>query len=132
MTCLSRSNQESDFFADDTALYLAISSTTESKFLQTDLASLNNGKRCEICNLTPINVRSFKLQKGKNPNTKYILHYVELEIVPTAKYLGAIIVDDLSWSKHINITTKKANLTLGFLKSNIRVHNKDLKSVAYN
>ena len=35
------------------------------------------------------------------------------------------------WSKHIDITTKKANQTLGFLKRNIRVNNKDLKSVAY-
>ena len=32
---------------------------------------------------------------------------------------------------HIDNTTKKANQTLGFLKRNIRVHNKDLKSVAY-
>ena len=41
------------------------------------------------------------------------------------------IAGDLSWSKHIDITTKKANQTLGFLKRNIWVHNKDLKSVAY-
>ena len=43
-----------------------------------------------------------------------------------------LIADDLSLSKHIDIITKKANQTLGFLKRNIRVHNKDLKSsVAY-
>ena len=58
-------------------------------------------------------------------------HNVELESVPAAKYLGVTIVDDLSWSKHIDITTKMANQTLGFLKRNIQVHNKDLKSVAY-
>ena len=39
--------------------------------------------------------------------------------------------DDLSWPPHIDNTTKKANQTLGFLKRNQRVHNKDLKSVAY-
>ena len=70
-------------------------------------------------------------KKAKPLNTKYILHNVELESVPVAKYLGVTIADDLSWSKHITITTKKANQTLGFLKRNIRVHNKDLKSVAY-
>ena len=56
-------------FADDTALYLAISSTTESEVLQTDLASLEQWKRCGICNLIPLNVRSFKSQKWQNPST---------------------------------------------------------------
>ena len=49
-------------------------------------------------------------KKAKPLNTKYILHNVELESVPAAKYLGVTIADDLSWSKHIDITTKKANL----------------------
>ena len=54
-------------FADDTALYLSISSTTESEvYKQTEHAS-NNGKRCGICNLTLLNARSSKSQKGQNP-----------------------------------------------------------------
>ena len=40
--------------------------------------------------------------------------------------------DDLSWSPHIDYISKKANQTLGFLKRNIKVHNKDLKSKAYS
>ena len=32
---------------------------------------------------------------------------------------------------HIDSVSKKANQTLGFLKRNIKVHNKDLKSTAY-
>ena len=70
-------------------------------------------------------------QKVKTLNTKYILHNVELENASAAKYLGVTIADDLSWSPHIDNTTKKANQTLGFLKRNIRVHNKDLNSVAH-
>ena len=66
-------------------------------------------------------------KKAKPLKTKYILH-VELESVSAAKYLGVTIADDLSWSKHIDITTKKANQTLAFLKSN---NNEDLKSAAY-
>ena len=81
-----------------------------------------NPSKCQVLHIT---------KKAKPLNTKYILHNVELESVPAAKYLGVTIADDLSWSKHIDITTKKkANQTLGFLKRNIRVHNKDLKSVA--
>ena len=81
-----------------------------------------NPSKCQVLQIT---------KKAKPLNTKYILHNVELESVPAAKYIGVTIADDLSWSKHIDITTKKANQTFGFLKRNIRVHNKDLKSVAY-
>ena len=55
-------------------------------------------------------------KKAKSLNTKYILHNVELESVPTAKYLGVTIVDDLSWSKHIDITTKRQTKLLVSLK----------------
>ena len=54
---------------------------------------------------------------------------ISLSIYP--KYLGVTIEDDLSWTKHIDITTRKANQTFGFPKRNIRVHNKAIKSVAY-
>ena len=54
-----------------------------------------------------------------------------LDSVSYAKYLRVTISDDLSWSAHIDNITMSANQTLGFLKRNIRVHNKDLKSVAY-
>ena len=119
-------------FADDTALYLAISSTTESEVLQTDIASLEQWEKMWDMQFNPSKCQVLQITKKAKPlNTKYILHNVELESVPAAKYLGVTIADDLSWSKHIDITTKKANQTLGFLKRNIRVHNKDLKSVAY-
>ena len=49
----------------------------------------------------------------------------------SAKYLGITISDDLSWSTHIDNITESANQTLGFLKRNMRVHNKDLESVSY-
>ena len=113
-------------------MYLAISSTTEGQVLQTDLACLEqwekdvgyaiyNPSKCQVLHIT---------RKVKPLNTKYILHNVELGSASAAKYIGVNIADDLSWSPHIDNTTKKANQTLGFLIRNIRVHNKDLKSVA--
>ena len=119
-------------FADDTAMYLAISSTTEGQVLKTDMACLEkwekmwdmqfNPSKCQVLHIT---------RKVKPRNTKYILYNVELESASAAKYIGVAIADDLSWSPHIDNTTKKANQTLGFLKRNIRVHNKDPKSIAY-
>ena len=63
--------------------------------------------------------------------SKFILHNTELESVSAAKYLGVIILDDLNWGTHADIITIKANQTLGYLKSKIKVHNQDLKSAAY-
>ena len=81
-----------------------------------------NPSKCQVLQIT---------KRAKPLNTKYILHNVEMESVSTAKYLGVTIEDDLSLTKHIDITSRKANQTFGFLKRNILVHNKALKSVAY-
>ena len=85
-------------FADDTAMYLAISSSTEGQVLQTDLACLEqwekmwdmqfNPSKCQVLHIT---------RKVKPLNTKYILHNVELESASAAKYLGVTISNDLSW-----------------------------------
>ena len=58
-------------------------------------------------------------------------YMLEKDSVSYAKYLGVTISDDLSWSTHTDNITKSANQTIGFLKINIWVHYKDLKSVAY-
>ena len=119
------------FFADDTAMYLAISSTTEGQVLQTDLACLEQWEKMLDMQFNPFKCQVLHITRKVKPlNTKYILHNVELDSASAAKYLGVTIADDLSWSPHIDNTTKKANQTLGFLKR-IRVHNKDMKSVAY-
>ena len=81
-----------------------------------------NPSKCQVLHIT---------RKVKPLSTKYNLHNVELESASAAKYLGVTIADDLTWSPHIVNTTKKANQILGFLKRNIRVQNKDLKSDAY-
>ena len=54
-------------------------------------------------------------------NTLYFLHDTKLDSVSSAKYLGVTILDDLSWSTHIDNITKSANQTLCFLKRNIQV-----------
>ena len=86
-------------FADDTAMYLTISSLTEGQVLLTDLACLEqwekmwdmkfNPSKCQVLHIT---------RKVKPLNTKYILQNVELESASAAKYLGVTIADDLSWS----------------------------------
>ena len=91
-------------FADDTAIYLAISSEGESTTLQNDLHTLELWEKRWDMSFNPSKCQAIHITRNKCPiQTKYILHLV----------------------------SKKANQTLGFLKRNIKVHNKNLKSIAY-
>ena len=49
----------------------------------------------------------------------YTLNNNQLKQVTDAKYLGVIIDSKLSFNKHIDLTCKKANNTLSFLRSNL-------------
>ena len=119
-------------FADDTAIYLAISSEGESVTLQNDLQTLKIWEKRRDMRFNPSKCQVLHITRAKCPiQTRYILHGTVLESVPSAKYLGVTISDNLSWTPHIDSVSKKANQTLGFLKRNIKVHNKDLKSTAY-
>ena len=104
-------------FAEDTAIYLAICTKGESITSQNDLFTIEkwdlsfNPSKCQILHIT----------RAKYPvQTRYILHGTDLESVPSAKYLGVTISDNLSWTPHIDSVSKKANQTLGFLKRNIK------------
>ena len=82
-------------------------------------------------NFNPCKCQFLHATRLKNPTeTKYFLHDTELDSVSSAKYFGVKISDILSWSPHIDNISKSANQTLGFLKRNIWVHNKDVKSVS--
>ena len=81
-----------------------------------------NPSKCQVIHVT----------RRKNPlQTKCHLHGCVLESVPSEKYLGITISEGLKWTEYINAISKTANHTLGFLKRNIRVQNRDLKSTAF-
>ena len=69
-----------------------------------------------------------KKNKIKYP---YTLHHQVLERVDSATYLGVELSADLSWARHMNKTTAKANRQLAFLKRNIPIQNQKLKETAY-
>ena len=121
-------------FADDMAIYLAISSEGESITLQNDLHILEKWEQRWDMSFNPSKCQVLHITRAKCPiQTKYILHDTVLQTVPSAKYLGHTVTIslDLAWSTHIDLITKKATQTLGFLKRNIKVHNQDFKSTAY-
>ena len=119
-------------FADDTAIYLSLTSVNQSITLQNDLKSLEiwenkwdmefNPSKCQVIHVTK--------RKQVIPS-RYFLHGTLLESVSSAKYLGVDISHNLSWDDHVNRITKKANQTLGFLRRNIKVKSESLKANAY-
>ena len=119
-------------FADDTAIYMSLTTVNQSATLQNDLNTLEiwekkwdmefNPSKCQVIHVT---------KKKETIPTKYYLHGTLLESENSAKYLGVDISNNLSWEDHINRITKKANQTLGFLRRNIKVKSETLKINAY-
>ena len=113
-------------FADDTAMY------SEANIVQEDLHKLEKWEEAWDMSFNPSKCQVLNVTRLKTPiPSEYSLHNTELESVSAAKYLGVTISDNLNWGTHIDIITKNANQTLGFLKRNIKVHNQDLMSTAY-
>ena len=81
----------------------------------------NQGK-CQVMHIT----------KSRVPlQSQYTIHGQILESLDSARYLGVTISQDLSWNKHVNNITGKANRTLGFIKRNAITKNESVKELAY-
>jgi hypothetical protein len=110
-------------FADDTAIYLTLTSKNQSKVLQNDLCTLEKW--------------SYDWDMEFNPSKCQVIHVtrsktgIQLDSTSSARYLGVDITSDLTWDTHINRVTQKANCSLGFLRRNIKTHSEPLKATAY-
>lgn len=119
-------------FADDTALYLTFSKSASPAILQQDLQYLETWEKAWDMEFNPSKCQVIHITRSRRPaQNQYYLHGVLLEAVPSARYLGVDISENLSWNTHISRVSKKANQTLGFVKRNIKIHHEDLKATAY-
>ena len=119
-------------FAEDTAIYLAVSSLQDAQILQQDLDHLNkwelewdmecNSGKCVVLHVT----------RSRTPiPSQYLLHGQVLESVAGSKYLGVEISSNLSFINRIQSITTSASRSLGFLRRNIRTQNPALREMAY-
>ncbi len=119
-------------FADDTAIYLSLTCGSHSQHLQHDLHELEKWELLWDMSFNPSKCQCIHITKRRDViDTTYSLHNTQLESVPSAKYLGVTISNDLTWNTHIDNITKTANQTLGFLRRNIKIHSEPLKSTVY-
>ena len=97
-------------YADDTVVIGLISNNNETEYKSTieyvskwcsdNFLDLNAGKTKEIV---------FDLRQNKNSKDKIIINNTPVAIVPSYKYLGVTIQENLKWNEHIEIQEKKAN-----------------------
>ena len=119
-------------FADDTAIYITLLKAQDTDILQNDLTKLEQWEKEWDMEFNPSKCQVIHITRSKKPiPSKYFLHGTQLENVPHAKYLGVDISETLNWNTHISRISKKANQTLGFIRRNIKIHNENIKSLAY-
>jgi hypothetical protein len=82
--------------------------------------------------LNPDKYEVLRITRKRNPVIfPYTLNNIQLNSTQEAKYLGVTINQDLSWTKHINNFTSKANNSLRFIKRDVNIPNKKIKETAY-
>ena len=108
-------------FADDTAVYLAVSNLEDAKQLQEDLDRLGDWSLKWDMEFNPSKCTVIHVTRSKYPvPSQYILYDHVLESVSSTKYLGVTINDHLNWNDHVQNTVTSASKTLGFIKRNVR------------
>ena len=120
-------------FADDCLIYRAIHSIQDQILLQQDLDTLQSWSMTWGMKFNPSKCNILWTRQGPKGtlNRFYQLHGEILAEVPTAKYLGVNISNNLSWTPHVDYVVKKANQKLGFLRRNLRGSPVSSKCLAY-
>ena len=108
-------------FADDTAIYLAVSSLEDAHILQQDLDRLHQWELQWDMELNPSKCVVIHVTRSRTPVlSQYLLHGQASGSVAISKYLGVEISNNLSFNNHIQNISTSASRSLGFLKRNIR------------
>jgi hypothetical protein len=117
---------------DDAIVYKEIKSQSDTLELQKDIIVLEEWEKTWSMSFHPDKCNIMRVTRSKNPILfNYHLTGHQLVAEDTTKYLAVDLSHDLSWSHHIDRTTKKANSMFGFLKRNLRITNQETKSAAY-
>ena len=121
-------------FADDCILQKSIKTQDDCLKLQQDIESIGRWERDWLMEFNPSKCQILTIPASTKPSLySYSLHGTTLERPPDGciKYLGVTIQSDLKWTKHIDQISAKASHTLGLIRRNVRVHDRDVRERAY-
>ena len=106
-----------------------------------------NFVHCKILKITALETWEKTWQMSFNPSncivlriaarnkkilqSEYKLHGHILETKEASIYLGVTITDNLTWDKHIQNITNKGNITLNFIRRNLRDCTVPVKAATY-
>ena len=120
-------------FADDSLLYRSISSSLDRTIIQQDLAALKkwetdwqmafNPEKCTVIHIT---------HNKKQVVTNYQLHGHTLETELSSKYHDITISEDLKCNTHVNNIATRVNISLEFIRRNLKACKPPIKTAAYN
>ena len=127
-------NSTPRLFADDCLLYRVINNPKDTDLLQEDLHTLEKWERDWSMEFAEDKCKVLRITKKWERNRiikNYKIHDYVLETVDSAKYLGITLDSNLSFTKHIQDTTKKAKSTCQFLQRNLSRCDRATKEKCY-
>jgi len=104
-------------YADDVLLYKPIQSAVNYVLLQKNVDAVVRWSTINYLKFNPTKCKAVVFSRKRSttaPCDPLALNGQALDLVDSVKYLGLTICSDLSWSEHIN-TTSKARCLVGLL-----------------
>ena len=107
-------------YADDAKLYRAISTQTDTRFLQEDIVALEEWSKVWLLRFHPQKCSLLRVGLQKKAKTDYHMHQngqdISLEWVDSIRDLGVIMDGGLRFQEEIASRTKKANAIVGIIR----------------
>ena len=122
-------------FADDCILYRCIHNQQDAKLLQDDINAIQTWTSTRQMNFNiskccSIHFTHWQATMYKMENT-YYLYDTPLLSSDHLKYLDVTLQSNLTYDRHVQDITSKANHTLGLLRRNARISSPQLNEHAY-
>ena len=91
----------------------------DTELLQSDLDSISEWYTINELDFQPHKCENLRISRKRiSFDHTYRICNIELKCISSQRNLGVLISSNLSWNKHIDTITAKANRMLGFLKRN--------------
>jgi len=104
-------------FADDTSLSKPIKDSADLIAFQSDINAIQEWFKLNhlTANSSKTKIMIISTKKDPFPDCSFTFNNQLIERVSSAKFLGILLTDKLSWNLHVDLMCKKARKTIGFI-----------------